>query len=505
MTFHEARLRLISGKASWADGEPIEGPAAIGGKASQSLPDAAAQERTSKTVRELFQDKSSHATTADRQKVLANDLLQTACSTNDDTASQYAMLKDAGRFAVRAKDAGLAFRVIEEMAARFPVNALDLKVKTLTAIGKGSLPPNESGAIASLALALAEEAVTEERFDAAKQLDTLAAEAARKSRTAALVRETASRTKTIAKRLAELQKAQADAAAAVEVLDKNATDAAANRALGQYRCFMQESWSKGLPMLALGDDPALKDAALKELKGVTDAAGQAKLADAWWQLGEEQTGLAKQNLQAHAVGWYQDAWPGLTGGLKEKVEKRLRESPSQVLAERMTGDLLQSIALKLHDDEFSRTDVVGGTWANPYEDFPRPRCLLVGFRFTTSNSPEKTPVVQSVQPIYRGRRNAADPPIYGKADGKTGTVEAIPGYAVAGIVGKGGIVVDGFRLIFMRIGKTSLDPRHSYQSDWIGGRGGGAETRLGGDGRPVVGIFGKCDKDLNGLGLIQRK
>jgi hypothetical protein len=505
VTFQEAKLHLIAGKASWADGEPIEGPAAASAKSNTPIPDAAAQDRALKGVREIFQDKSTHATNAERQGVLAKDLLQTACSTKDDAASQYAMLKEAGRFAVQAKDAGLAFRVIDEMASRFPVDALDLKVKTLTAISKGSLPPNESGAVAGLALSLAEEAVTEERFDAAKQLVGLAAEAARKSRTPVLVREAASRNKTIAKRLAEVQRAQAGAEAAVKVLDQNPTDAAANLALGQYRCFLEESWSKGLPMLALGDDPALKEAAVKELKGVTDAAGQAKLADAWWQLGEEKSGMAKQNLQAHALGWYQEAWPALTGTLKEKVEKRLRESPSQILAERMTGELLQSISPKSQDDDLSRTDVVGSGGTSPYEDFPRPRCLLLGFNFTTSNSSGKTPVVQSLQPIYRGRRNAADPNVYGNADGKTGTVEAVPGYAVAGIIGKGGTAVDGFRVIFMRIGKTSLDPRLSYQSDWIGGHGGGAEKRLGADGRPVVGVFGKCDKGLNSLGLIQVK
>jgi hypothetical protein len=456
------------------------------------------------SVRELFKDKTSKATTGERQKALAQELLQTARSTNDDAAGQYLMLKEAGRFAVQAKDADLAFQVIEEMAARFKVDALELKVKSLTAIGKGSLPQQQSNAVAGKALALAEEALAKEDFDAAKQLGTLATEAARKSRDAAFLKETGSRARAIAKEAAEIQKAQAAVEEALDVLDKSATDTAANLSVGKHRCFLENLWSSGLPMLALGDDPALKDLAVRELKGVTGAAEQAKLGDAWWEAGEKTTGLAKRNIQTHAGNCYQDALPGLTGLVKEKAERRLRESPCQVLAERMTGDLLRSISLK-SNDEFRRTDVVGGTWGDPYEDFPHPRCLLVGFHTTTSTSSEKTPIVKSIQPIYAGPGRTTGPRVYAKPEGKTITVEAIKGYAVAGIVGRGGTKVDAFKVIFMRIGGTSLDARHSYESDWIGGSGGGEEKRLGGDGQPVVGIFGKCGDELNSLGLIQAK
>ena len=120
------------------------------------------------------------------------------------------------------------------------------------------------------------------------------------------------------------QKAQAKVEEAVDTLDKNPTDPAANLAVGKYRCFTKNQWNKGIPMLALGDDPALKDLALKELKGLTDALGQAKLGDAWWDLGERKNGLAQKNIQGHAASWYRQALPGLTGLATEKVEKRLK-------------------------------------------------------------------------------------------------------------------------------------------------------------------------------------
>jgi hypothetical protein len=63
--------------------------------------------------------------------------------------------------------------------------------------------------------------------------------------------------------------------------------------------------------------------------------------------------------------------------------------------------------------------------------------------------------------------------------------------------------LDGFKVIFMRIKGTSLDPADFYESDWLGGRGGGAEVRLGSNGNLVIGICGRCADDLDCLGLIQ--
>jgi len=156
------------------------------------------------------------------------------------------------------------------------------------------------------------------------------------------------------------------------------------------------------------------------------------------------------------------------------------------------------------DANLAKTDFIGSTAGHPYEDIPNPRCLLVGFNCTIVILPEvNTPVVKSIQPIYLRDDRTEASGIYGPAEGEKTTVEAKKGYAVAGIVGKGGLVVDGFKVIFMRIGKTSLDTNDAYESDWVGGHGGLAEKKLGGDGRLVIGIHGHCGNDLNGLGLIQ--
>jgi hypothetical protein len=66
-----------------------------------------------------------------------------------------------------------------------------------------------------------------------------------------------------------------------------------------------------------------------------------------------------------------------------------------------------------------------------------------------------------------------------------------------------GYAIYGFEITFMKIDGDKLDPKDSYTSGWIGEN---YSTRrvLGGDGQPVVGIFGYGTiSTFYGLGLVQ--
>jgi hypothetical protein len=79
-------------------------------------------------------------------------------------------------------------------------------------------------------------------------------------------------------------------------------------------------------MLALSSDPAWKALAVDDLEGATGHAEQMELGDRWWNLAEKEEGAAKSSIQGRAAHWYQKALPGLTGVVKDKVNKRLAES-----------------------------------------------------------------------------------------------------------------------------------------------------------------------------------
>jgi len=128
--------------------------------------------------------------------------------------------------------------------------------------------------------------------------------------------------------------------------------------------------------------------------------------------------------------------------------------------------------------------------------------MLIGFNVGFGKF-INTPVIHALQPIYRTPTGEVTGPQYGKFNNGQAAIKAKPGYAVSGITVKAGLGIDGFSVTFMRIKGAALDPADTYTSDWLGGKGGGKETPIGGQGTPVVGIYGRLNSQqaLCALGL----
>jgi hypothetical protein len=60
--------------------------------------------------------------------------------------------------------------------------------------------------------------------------------------------------------------------------------------------------------------------------------------------------------------------------------------------------------------------------------------------------------------------------------------------------------LNALQLVFMRFEGKQLNPRDTYESDWVGAEGGGPGN-LFAKGQALSGIFGKYEADLHGLGV----
>ena len=150
-----------------------------------------------------------------------------------------------------------------------------------------------------------------------------------------------------------------------------------------------------------------------------------------------------------------------------------------------------------------RTSTVGGAGGTQFEDLPKTPSLLVGFKYSLAPTGTGSTIIKTLQPLYLTGTTRTEGKVYGTPSEAPQEAVARAGYAVGAIVAKGAVRMDGFKVVFMKITGTSLEPRDSYECAWIGGTGGGPETKLGGDGAPVVGIHGRSGMDLDGVGLIQ--
>jgi hypothetical protein len=176
-------------------------------------------------------------------------------------------------------------------------------------------------------------------------------------------------------------------------------------------------------------------------------------------------------------------------------------SVRSVTAERM---LLQRVGAAVKAGRTTLSPQMG-TGKDPYEEVPPEGALLIGFEVTQGRFGANL-TIKTVRPIFMtpsGRK-------LGKTHGVPGEgvirVEAKPGYAVGAVTIKAGLGVDGMSVTFMEIGPRGLSSSRAYESEWLGGMGGGEKTKLGGTGAPVVGIFGKTadgpQSTFNGLGLV---
>ncbi len=125
--------------------------------------------------------------------------------------------------------------------------------------------------------------------------------------------------------------------------------------------------------------------------------------------------------------------------------------------------------------------------------FCRPEKLPVtGIDMVFSDS-SKGQVLHRIVPVYEGSENP-------------GIVHARPGYGLGAINVNADAFVKGVQFVFMKISPKGFDTSDAYTSDWYGVPASSGEgTRVGGDGRPVYGLWCCQSTVVHGLGVIHER
>jgi hypothetical protein len=193
-----------------------------------------------------------------------------------------------------------------------------------------------------------------------------------------------------------------------------------------------------------------------------------------------------------AVGWQ------LPGGAQERPIPPQRLSPFGSLPGRkIARPLFRAAPPVSPEGPVAKSALVGGQGGTYFEQAPIPHLFLRGFKYSLTGPGS----LFALQPLYLGPAGDSE----GNRVGQGALAQEIvarPGYAVGGMIARGTDRLNAFKLIFMRVSGSRLLSADRYDSDWVGTRGGGDETTLGGDGVPVVGIFGKAGNEIDGAGLL---
>ncbi|GEM_PF-7064819 len=284
------------------------------------LPNPAAIKDATALVNDTFNELLAAAKTPELRTAATKKLLDAAAEEKD-PASRFALLVKARDFASAGADFDSAAAAIDAMDRAFDLDALKMKTDAAVAVARSARTAGDRKKLAQQLDSVIDAAVTADRYDLAKSLADIALTAARAANDADLMRKTT----LDLQHVREAETASADLKKLQQILADKPTDPEANLKVGKYHCFIKENWEKGLPMLALGSDTALKSLAETELAGVKDPEAQVKLADAWWDAAEKMGNSAKASAQGRAAKWYNAALPRLSGLARARVEKHLAQ------------------------------------------------------------------------------------------------------------------------------------------------------------------------------------
>jgi hypothetical protein len=471
--------------------------AAIGADAPDKVPDAKAQGKAEKIVKDLFKDDYVKRKPAERL-ALARKLFQQGVDTSDDPPTRYVLFREAMNLAADAGSLAEGLNAVEELARWFEIAEPALKTDFFEKLSTLLKAPAENRELAQEALLAARDAIRSDQFDVADRALKVAGSAAQKAQNVTLLGRVRARVNEVSTLRQESQKVRP----ALEVLAKNPKDPEANLTAGKYYAFLKGDWDKGLPLLAQGADAMLKSQAARDLAMPATALDQMQAGDGWYDLAASQGTAARAQLQLQAHHWYTLAAPGLTGLSKAKVDKRLAELEKVVDGHLDRSDLFARLRRAIRRKKFQETKVVGGAFAkHEFQEVPPEGALLIGFELGLGKFVNND-VIHYVRPIYLTAVGEKKGTAFGRIPLKVFTVKARDGYAVGALAIRGGGGLDGLSLTFMKIDKDGLNKDVAYKSSLYGGSGGS----LGevGDGSPIIGICGRRSDDgkYSGLGAV---
>jgi len=328
-----------------------------------AVPPEKAQAKARELIFDIFKDDLQNAKEPEAKTKLATYLIGQGKESRDDLTNRYVLYIEATALAAAAGDAPLALSALDELARDFDVDLWQLKTVALSAAAANSPTKEVSKAQVELLLPMIADAVEADNYEVAVALGKIAAVAAVKSKAVAMVTRVQKRNDEVA----AVQKGFARLQAFIDRLKDNPKDSEANLELGKYFALFKGRWEKALPLLAMGDDEALRTLARQDLSKPQAAKDQLALADGWWDLAAKEKDPAQLALQRRAMHWYEQAIGGLAGLNRTKAAKRIELTSARaagVAADVASGPVGELKKLEGHAEEVKSVAFsLDGRWA----------------------------------------------------------------------------------------------------------------------------------------------
>ena len=189
------------------------------------------------------------------------------------------------------------------------------------------------------------------------------------------------------------------------------------------------------------------------------------------------------------------------------IELDFSEEPALVIRPDEAGAApdWKELARLVAGEAYAKTPMVGHDGSFQFiKDIPAQGAILTGFECVLTPFRQSLSTVRGVRPVFLTDSGQITGSSWGAPKGNAVfKVIAKPGYAVGKISGQfDGIALRRLKVRFDRICGLKLDPKDSYETDWIGQFERAEEASVETHGRLPIGLSGNYGAGLDGLRLV---
>jgi hypothetical protein len=229
----------------------------------------------------------------------ALELLERSSATGD-PAFEAASLRVAGLLAAAADDVSLTMEICGKVEQRFQLNVFPLKTELLQEAGDHARTPGSKSDLLEVCLATGFAALAADDYESAGNLADLSRKTAEGSNSPLAWEADFLTEKTV-----QCREAYARLSNDWKKFHQRPNDAQASLTVGKFLCFEKNDWATGLPLLARGNDDALRAVVNFEVNGrLKEPKEQLALGNLWWDLSGKVQGDDKMSFQRRARYWY---------------------------------------------------------------------------------------------------------------------------------------------------------------------------------------------------------
>tara|TARA_Y100001978_G_scaffold200174_1_gene215902 strand:- start:22 stop:1536 length:1515 start_codon:yes stop_codon:yes gene_type:complete len=287
-------------------------------------PESESVKQAVEDIREAYAEDYKDAEQGTRNKHNLALKLTSAAEEENDAAVQFALFKEAIRLLADAQQAGDLIKTTDDMAERFKIDDLKIKVYFLKKIAGETKRRSSDRHNLNAMQIVTDQAIARDQYD--KALEILAAVISMGERTKdrKLLREYETIIDVTRQEAQQFQAVQD----ARQVLDEKPLDATANQTVGEWYCLKKNRWDEGVTYLALGEQAEMKALSRLDLKPEKNSDDLVRVGNLCWQLAEERPDNATA-FKNRAVFWYQQVQPLLSGVTKKKIGNRIASWQSE--------------------------------------------------------------------------------------------------------------------------------------------------------------------------------